>query len=236
MKRVIVVLALVLFCLGLAPSPAWAGDAPSFSWGAGMSVSVRIALKQAEAKWNAAEAVPVSPKSLRSTGSKAFDEAYLREVLDHKDFAYDLLDASITKLQRIEECRSLYEKAVSAAGSCAPAAAAGFDPPFYSLKSRIRLAIGLSRAVISREMAAPESSGYCFEAMESAIDALRDAAADADKSLGGSARAQRIRDFRAALFSTWEAAQRAKDTKFIAGIDLAKAWDDSGLAKRANTK
>lgn len=222
--------------LGILACPVLAGNAPDFAWGAGLSPSVQSSLKQAEVKWREAAAVPTSPEWLKSSKNKTFDEAYLREVLGREDYAYDLLDAAMTKLKRVDESRNLYTKALSAAGSRAPATAKSFDTPYYLLKSRIRLAIGLSRAEISREMMGEDQSGYCFQAMESAIDALRDAAIDAEKGPDGAARDEQIRKFRTSLFETWEAAQRSKNTELIGAINLNKMWDDSGLGKQPDKK
>ena len=221
--------AIIALILALSASPACASDGPDFAWGAKLPVAVKTPLKLAEGKWREAASVPTSPQWLKSTRNKSFDEAYLREILGREGFAYDLLDVAMTKLKRIEECKALYAKAVSAAGSRAPASAKGFDDSSYLLKSRIRLAIGLARAEISREMMGDDESGYCFQAMEAAVDALRDAALDAEKATGDSVRAERIRRFRTSLFDVWEAAEKSKDTDVIGGIDLPKAWDDSGL-------
>lgn len=232
--------------LGLLACAAGASDVasavPDFAWGTNCPAAVKASLKLAEGKWREAASVPTSPQWLKSARNKSFDEAYLREILGREGFAYDLLDVAMTKMKRIDECRGLYAKAVSAAGSRAPAGAKGFDDSYYLLKSRIRLAIGLARAEVSREMvgrdalARDDTSGYCFQAMESAIDALRDAAIDAEKAPGGAARAERIRKFRTSLFDVWEAAQRTKDTNLVFGIDLLKVWDNSGLNKQPDKK
>lgn len=66
--------------------------------------------------------------------------------------------------------------------------------------------------------------------MESAIDALRDAASDAEKHPGGAKRAESIRKLRSGLFDVWESAQLSKDTTQIGQIDLRSAFDVSGLA------
>lgn len=221
--------------LGLLACAASGSDAPDFAWGAKSTEAVRASLKQAELKWQEAARVPASPDWLKSK-SKSFDEIYLREILTRDGFAYDLLDVGMAKLKRIDECKDLYAKAVSAAGTSAPASAKTFDDAYYLLKGRIRLAIGISRAEISREMMGGDESGYCFQAMEAAIDALRDSALDAEKAPDGAARAERIRKFRTSLFDVWEAAQRTKETKLIGHIDLIKMWDDSGLTKQPDKK
>lgn len=232
MNRAVIALILALFASpACAAGASAASPGPDFAWGGKFPAAVKTPLKLAEGKWREAASVPTSPQWLKSSKNKSFDETYMREILGREGFAYDLLDVAMTKLKRIDECRSSYAKAVSAAGSKAPAIATkGFDESYYLLKSRIRLAIGLARAEVSREMMGDDESGYCFQAMESAVDALRDAAIDAEKAPGGAARAERIRKFRTTLFDTWEAAERSKDTNVIGGIDLPKAWDGSGLS------
>jgi len=248
MVRAILILFLILFAV-VSGIPAQAGDAPDFAWGARMGDAVRAPLRQAEMKWNEAAAVPACPAMLSIAakrnpdgGSKSFDEAYLREVIAREGFACDLLDTAMRKLRLIDECKSLYKKAVAQAGRRAPASVSRFDDAFCPLRSRIRLAIGVSRAAISQEMARKteqrggDVSNYCFQAMESAIDVLRDAASDAEKATGGSVRAEPIRRFRSRLFEVWEDAQRSKDTRVIGAIDLARMWDAAGLGKQADTR
>ena len=115
------------------------------------------------------------------------------------------------------------------AGRSAPGSAKRFDDSYYYLASRIKLATGLARAAISRQMTGRQTSNYCYQAMESAIDALRDAADDAQKVPGGLKRSESIRKLRSALFDAWERAQLSKDTSLIGEIELAKAFDESGL-------
>lgn len=227
---------LVILVLALLSSQAIASDTPDFAWSRSFPAPVQTAVKQAESKWKQAAAVPTSPDCLMAKGSTCFDESYLEKLIYRKDYAYDLLDVSMTKLQRIDEARDLYTKAVSAAGSRAPASVKIFDAAYYELKSRIRLAIGLSRAEIAREMTDPDQSSYCFQAMESGIDALRDAAADAAKGPEGAKRAEAIHTFRSGLFSTWESAERQKDTGIIGAVDLIKLWKSSFNCKQAAKK
>lgn len=233
MSMIRIVFALVLIIV----SPhVEAAKAPDFGWGVGMPDEVAAPLRQSKAKWNEAADVPKALDSLKSSENKSLDEAYLREVLAREEFAYELLDVAMRKLKLLDECKKLYGKAVAEAGGRAPACAKRFDGPYYLLKSRIRLAIGVARAQIATEMTSPNTSNYCFQAMESAIDALRDAALDAEKAPDGMVRAKRIREFRSRLFEVWEAAQRAKDASVIGDIDLIKMWDDSGLSKQADKK
>ncbi len=122
------------------------------------------------------------------------------------------------------------------ADAAAPDTTATFDPLFYLLRSRIKLATGLARAGISIDMTGPDTSNYCFEAMESAIDALRDAADDAAKVPGGAKRSEAIRKLRSTLFGVWERAQSSKDTQPIGEIDLAKAFDRAGILDASHTQ
>lgn len=234
MTRLAVALALLIAAAGpslAVDSPA----APDFSWGVSCSSPVRASLEQARAKWEQAAAVPTAPQCLRSS-STAFDEGYLREVLCREDSACDLLDVGMAKLKAVEECRAAYRKAVALAGKRAPANAREFDGSYYLLKSRIRLAIGIARAQIARQMTSKDKTGYCFHAMEAAIDALRDAASDAARVPEGAARTEKIRKFRAALFSAWEAAENSKDTSVIHNLDLRSAWDSAGLGGQTQSR
>jgi hypothetical protein len=206
---------------------------PDFSWGKSLPSPVRHSLEVASAKWRDANSVPTSPKWLKSPKLTVFDEYYFRELLQQADqgpMAYSLLDAAFRKQKSLDECRSLYAKTVKQAGRSAPASAIRFDDSYYYLRSQIKLATGLSRAAISREMTSSETSNYCFQAMESAIDALRDAADDAGRVPGGAKRSDCIRKLRSELFDRWERAQLSKNTALIGGINLQSIFDNSGLA------
>lgn len=229
-------LAVFLVTLLLVAWTAYASS-PNFDLGTGLSAKVAAKMKAAEAKWREAVSIPASPTVLKSPQSKCFDESYLREILRRRDYTYHLLDVGTKKLKLADQSRALYAQVVSAAGPKPPVMMKGFDGPYYLLKSRIRLAIGVARANISREMAGnAATSNYCFQAMEAAIDALRDAASDAEKGPDGAARAVRIRKLRTSLFEIWEAAQKSKDTRAIGGLDLTRLWDDSGLSKQPDKK
>ncbi len=235
--NVVLVRLLIAALLIVASIPALAANAtvaaaPDFAWGARSSAKVQSLLTDAQAKWNAAASLPTSPDCLRSAKCKCLDETYLRELVrrtDQGQVAYALLDAAMGRLAALDSCRKLYTEAIRLAGSSAPGSAQRFDDSYYLLHSRIKLAIGLSRAAISRQVTDPDSCSYCFQAMESAIDALRDAADDAQKVTDGAKRADSIRKLRSVLFSAWEEAQRTKDTNPIGAIDIRSAFDESGL-------
>jgi len=231
MRSLLVVLVVTL-CLSAAASESFVDADPDFSWGGKRPAAARVTLELARAKWHDANAVPQSPKWLRAPALTRFDETYFRELLGRADqgpMAYGLLDAAMRKQKSLDECRTLYAKAVKDAGRSAPGSAKRFDDSYYYLASRIKLATGLARAAISRQMTGRQTSNYCYQAMESAIDALRDAADDAQKVPGGLKRSESIRKLRSALFDAWERAQLSKDTSLIGEIELAKAFDESGL-------
>lgn len=223
------VLALLI---ALSVSAFAAEHDPDFSWGAKSTAQVRASLDLAQAKWREASAVPKSPECLRSPKQTSFDEHYLRELLGRPDQAqipYCLLDAAAGGLKRLDECKALYARALAGAGKPAPDSAKRFDDSYHLLRSRLKLATGIARALVSQRMAASSTSSYCYQAMESAIDALRDAADDARKVSGGAKRADSILKLRSTLFDAWERAQRARSTDPIGEIDLRKAFDESGL-------
>jgi len=223
--------------LVLAFAPARAADKlpadPDFSWASKCSSQVRAGLALARTDWRAASVVP--PKDAKSS-ERRFDEHYFHELLDGDDASYGLLDSAVRRLKSLEDCKAEYAKAIKLAGKSAPAAAAPFDPPYYLLRSRIRIGLGLARASVAIQMTGPDTSNYCFEAMESAIDALRDSADDAAKVPGGARRADSIRKLRTILFDVWESAQRSKDTRLIGEIDLVRAFDRSGLLDTGQTQ
>lgn len=231
--RSLLLIVLVALMLPAAASESLVPADPDFSWGKGCPSAVRHSLEEARAKWRDASVVPSSPKWLSAPARTRFDEKYFRELLGRADrdpMAYGLLDTAMRKQKSLDECRTLYAKAVKDAGRSAPASAKRFDDPYYYLRSRIKLAIGLARAAISRQMTAQTTSGYCFQAMESAVDALRDAADDAQRVPGGAKSSESIRKLRSALFDVWERAQVSKDTGLIGAIDLSKIFDESGIA------
>lgn len=232
MKALIIALLIALCVTPVAADNVTATE-PDFAWGAS-SVKTQSLLAAAQAKWKAASSMPTTPECLRSAKNKCFDESYIRELVGKSDqgrVAYSLLDAAMARLSALDECKDIYTKAIKAAGSSAPASTRQFDNHYYFLRSRLKLALGLSRAAISRQITGPGSLSYCFQAMESSIDALRDAADDAQKTVNGGPRAESIRKLRSVLFATWEQAEKQKDGNLIGGIDLPKAFDESGLAR-----
>jgi hypothetical protein len=235
MTRIFFVLLIALCAISAASDSKPPAD-PDFSWASNCSPEVRTALDRARVNWQAAATVP--PKDKKSP-ARRFDEAYLRELLTSPDrdaAIYSLLDTAVRRQKQLEDCRTEYLRAVTLARSTSPDTTSAFDPPYYLLRSRIKLATGLARAAISAQMTGQDTSNYCFEAMESAIDALRDAAADAAKVPGGAKRAESISKLRSILFDVWERAQRAKDTNLIGEIDLARAFDQSGVLDASRTQ
>jgi len=222
-------LMLILALSLVSPAYAAAPLPPDFSWIFKCPVSVRAIAQSARAKWIEASSLPSSPDCLRpKTRQAGFDEEYLRELIHRPDFgdiSYNLLDTAMRKQQLLAESSDLYAKASAAAK--VDASPERFRIAALYLSSTIRLATGISRAEIARQLMEPDDSSYCFQAMESAIDALRDSAADAQKIPGSEKRAESILKFRSTLFDTWENAQRTKDTKLIGAINLPRAFDDA---------
>lgn len=231
MKLLAIVLLIALCVPAVAADILLPAD-PDFTWGAKCPAEAQSSLELARTKWRDAASVPTSPACLRSTRHTRIDEQYLGELVGRSDqgqVAYNLLDCAMAKLKSLDECKDQYARSVSAAGASVPESAKRFDDSYYLLRSRIKLAMGLARAAISRQLTEPSTSNYCFQAMESSIDALRNAADDAQKVPGGAKRAESIRKFRSILFGAWEQAQRSKDTNAIGEIDLTRAFDVSGL-------
>lgn len=231
--RIVVLALLMAMCAPVAAAVNAPPAEPDFAWGAGCSAEVNASLGQAKGKWQEASEMPTSPEWLRSKKNTSFDDRYLRELIGRQDqgaVAYSLLDMAVRKQKALDECKALHARAVSGAAGAAPESTKRFDDSYYLLRSRIKLATGLARASIARQMTDPSSSGYCFQAMEAAIDALRDSADDAQKVPGGLKRAETIRKLRSTLFEAWEQAQRSKDTDLIGEVDLPLAMDESGLA------
>ncbi len=209
---------------------------PDFAWASSCSTEVKAALDRAKADWQAASMVLPKDEKLPQ---QRFDELYLRELMNRPNWgaaSCDLLDTAFSRKKSLDSCKAEYLNAVALACASAPDTASAFDVPYYLLRSRIKLAMGISRAAISLYMTKTENSNYCFEAMESAIDALRDSADDSDRVPGGAKRAESIRKFRSILFEIWERAQRSKDTKPIGEIDLAKVFDQSNLLGACHTQ
>lgn len=195
---------------------------PDFSW-ARSSDAAQTLLKRSQAEWMAASALPLSPKSLRPHRATTFDDTYLLELLQGDrsgDWCFPLLDAASARLGHIERSRDLYDRAAGLVGAEADAHANDFDASFHRLRSGIRLSVAVARAGVSCRMASTSNFGYCMQAMESAVDALRDAAADADAVPGWSCGASRIRALRVGLVAVWEQAQRTRDQSAIVSLDL----------------
>lgn len=233
----LIVLLLIALSMSVVASESPVLSEPDFAWGGKCSAKVNASLVLAHAKWRETCSMPKSPECLRSTKQTLFDEKYLRELLgraDQEQISYNLLDTALAKVKSLDECKALYADATKTAGSAAPESAMRFDDSYYLLRSRIKLAAGLARSAIARQMTGPETSSYCFQAMESGIDTLRDAADDAQKVPGGAKRAECVRKLRSILFDAWERAQRSKDTNPISEIDLTRSFDDSGLLPSSN--
>lgn len=195
--------------------------APDFSWGSDCSQ-----LSLAREKWQAAANIP-PPKGSESAHQQSFDSAYLRQVLAKKSFndtAYGLLDDAMRRTRVLEETKKLYSQAIE---QCKPdntdKLRKDFGEACLELKYSISLTTALARAGVARNMAGSESSGYCFQAMESAIDTLSAAAREeTDKK-----RLESLTKLRTEMFSVWEQAQRTRDLRLIRDFDLLRAFDES---------
>jgi hypothetical protein len=212
-----------------APARAPQPPAPDFAWAS--SAAARALMVKSRVSWEAASAVPDIPGGKkRSPRPSTLDDSFVRDFVNRADFAtasYALLDAAMARLEGLEKSRGFYEKAARAAGSSETTRAKldGFLQSYHFLKSTLRLAAAVARAGVSVRMAGSGNSSYCFQAMESAIDTLRDAAADASLVAGSGARAAAIRQFRADLLQAWESAQRTRDLHIIQTVDLPELFD-----------
>lgn len=220
-------LALINTASSVPPKPA-----PDFSWQDNCSGSARAHLIEAKAKWDAATALPDSPILPADKHTcAAFDDSYVYSVLAQPDFlnqTYVLLDTAMRRDRLINECKELYEKAITESKPAnSDALLSGMNTAYYYLHSTAKLAAGVARAGVSQRMASSHSSSYCFQAMELAIDALRDSANDAEQVPDGKQRAEFIRKFRAHLFSVWDSAQRTKDMELINRIDLLSVFSEA---------
>jgi len=216
----------------LLASSAFGGPAPSvpdFSWGSNQAV--RKLLAGSETAWNKAISTALRLDANRSKPLTLSELGSLREIVhraDLPDLAFRLLDAGVRKEALIEQATTLYRKAAASSNSAlAHDALAEFEGAARRERSLTRLAVGIARAGAARKMAAQGSSSYSFQAMESAIDALKDSAAEATKSGADKNRAESIMRFRASLFEVWDAAQRAKDPNLIQKLDITAAFDQA---------
>lgn len=156
---------------------------------------------------------------------------YLRAILsraDFRDLATQLLHAAIQSEKRLVESRSLYARATACLKPDArQQARKGFDQAYRGARSGTRLTAGIARVGVAKRMATSESGSYCFQAMESAVDALRDSAREADKCAACRQQARGARALRASMLEVWQRSQRAKDPGLIADYDLLGAFEQS---------
>jgi hypothetical protein len=87
-----------------------------------------------------------------------------------------------------------------------------------------RLAEGLARFLVARQMAEWNNRSYALQAAEASIDALRDAAASLPDAFTPSRAA--VSAFRERLLHEWHAAQSEPDLNRIANLTVAGLRDE----------
>lgn len=194
---------------------------PDFAWRTDCAQ-----LTTAGEKWQSAALVSPT-KSSEHAQPQPFNTVYLRQVLSKNNFsdsAYPLLNDAMRRQRLLDESKKLYLQALK---QCKPdnsdRLTTGFNEAYLELKYYVSLATSLARAGIAHKMADNQSSGYCFQAMEAAIDVL----AAAQKVETDSKRLESLEKLRAKLFAVWEKAQRTRDLSLIRDFDLLRAFDES---------
>ncbi len=229
MKLLSALLIALLATTAQAAAPCAVAD-PDFTWGAGCPALSRERLAASAAAWQSAHSPERYPKTSRKH-VRPPDQDYLRDLLSRPGFtdaAPRLLDAAMRSEELLDKAGRLYAKAAAALPATARAdALSGFSDASHLARARTRLAVGVARAGIARKMASSGNSSYSFQAMESAIDALRDSASEADKVPNCKDLAASVRKLRAFLLDVWDRAQQAKDPKLLEGIDLLEAFTQS---------
>lgn len=175
-------------------------------------------------------------KGPQTAQPQPFDIVYIRHLLSRKDFnssAFSLLDDAMRRSRVLEESRKLYGQALEQCGSeTADELENGFDTVYREMRYHVSLATALARAGVARRMADGESSGYCFQAMESAIDTLSAAMKEeTDKK-----RLEKLTKLKEMLFGVWERAQRTRDLGLIQEFDLVGTFEEVILQTRKCSK
>jgi len=102
---------------------------------------------------------------------------------------------------------------------------------YHSLKARLRLALAFGKATAAQRMAAPETASYSSQAMESAIDSMRDAARELEfvekpvSPRAGRVTSAQLWEFHCRLLHVWEQSKKQDDIGLIGDLDLGESWE-----------
>lgn len=162
-------------------------------------------------------------KAAEPVGKLPFDLSYVMLLLERGEFgdkAFDILDEAM-KRERVLE--NGWKSIQNVTGK--PDAA---ESDYNFLKCRLRLIVAVARAGVAQRMADPAMRAYSSQAMESAIDALRDSAnygekaKDCSPGLGApNPSPAKISALRTKLLEIWDASQKRADATPIREMDLS---------------
>lgn len=100
------------------------------------------------------------------------------------------------------------------------------ESAYHGLKFRLRLALAFGRIGVAKRMASPATKSYAVQAMESGIDAMRDAAKELEivekktPPKANEVKSAQLWDFHRRLLAIWDRAKTSDDTGLIARVDI----------------
>jgi len=159
------------------------------------------------------------------------------------DGGYAVIDEAVRREALLEKAREAYRPPKQRTNAATACGSGGFgkgvsrnneanpfrdktELAYHSLKARLRLALAFGKAAVAGRMASPETASYSSQAMESAIDSMRNAARELEqvekriRPRAGQVTSRQLWDFHRSLLDVWEKSKNQDNVGLIRDLDL----------------